>query len=520
MTIIRLFNTSASALLASLIATGLTTAQTYSELWGENGEKWTPQSRLPDFSFAGYRFGEEPLPEPKVTANVKEYGAKGDGETDDTDAFLDAIAYTDSGAILIPEGRYILSDILRIKKPNLVLRGEGPDKTVLVFVTELEDIEPQISATTGGRPTSRYSWYGGFISLDGSFRQKKLADITSEALRGDRKLILSQEPEITAGERIVVQVTDNEEGTFAQHLYSDDPGDMSEFKQKTRIRLISLVEAIEGKLVTLERTLPFDLRNEWPAELTTFNPSVSEVGIEHLTVHFPNKPYEGHFTERGRNAIGMNGVADCWVRNIRIENCDSGMFIYSYLCTIDGVVIRSERESETAETGHHGLRSGVDCLFMNFDIQTPFFHDIGTSYFNHGNVFKNGKGVQLRLDHHKGVNFENLFCNLDVGPGEEVWKSGGGRNIGRHCGARGTFWALHSKNQIPLPPKGFAPDSINIVGARINSPAITKPDGKWIEPISPGKLVPADLHAAQLERRLAKKMPVTRKINESDEETK
>jgi hypothetical protein len=39
----------------SLLVTAVTAAPAeYSALWGRTGEKWTPQSRLPDFSFAGY----------------------------------------------------------------------------------------------------------------------------------------------------------------------------------------------------------------------------------------------------------------------------------------------------------------------------------------------------------------------------------------------------------------------------------------------------------------------------------
>ena len=58
----------------------------YSELWGEHGEKWSPQSRLPDFSFAGYHCGEKPLPNVAPGMSVKEFGAKGDGVADDTQA--------------------------------------------------------------------------------------------------------------------------------------------------------------------------------------------------------------------------------------------------------------------------------------------------------------------------------------------------------------------------------------------------------------------------------------------------
>ena len=53
-----------------------------SELWGAAGEKWTPESRLPDFSFAGYRRGEEPFRIPKAQVSVATFGAKGDGKTD------------------------------------------------------------------------------------------------------------------------------------------------------------------------------------------------------------------------------------------------------------------------------------------------------------------------------------------------------------------------------------------------------------------------------------------------------
>src|SRR6185437_11707244 len=59
-----------------------------SPLWGKAGEAWSASGRLPDFSFAGYHSGEAPLPNPPVKANVRDVGAKGDGVTDDTDAFV------------------------------------------------------------------------------------------------------------------------------------------------------------------------------------------------------------------------------------------------------------------------------------------------------------------------------------------------------------------------------------------------------------------------------------------------
>lgn len=59
--------------------------------YGCSGELWKPAGRLPaDWSFAGFENGDKPVPNVPVVANVKDYGAKGDNMTDDTDAFAKA----------------------------------------------------------------------------------------------------------------------------------------------------------------------------------------------------------------------------------------------------------------------------------------------------------------------------------------------------------------------------------------------------------------------------------------------
>ena len=78
-----------------------------SQLWGRNGEAWSRDSRLPDFSFAGYRRGEEPYRIPAESISVKSFGAKGDGHTDDTNAFRQAIAAGKGKVIKLPAGRCV-----------------------------------------------------------------------------------------------------------------------------------------------------------------------------------------------------------------------------------------------------------------------------------------------------------------------------------------------------------------------------------------------------------------------------
>ena len=89
------------ALYSAATSPALAASLSYSDLWGKEGERWAPSSRLPDFSFAGYHAGGKALTTVPITANVKNFGATGDGTTDDTAAFQQAIAATRNDALYI-----------------------------------------------------------------------------------------------------------------------------------------------------------------------------------------------------------------------------------------------------------------------------------------------------------------------------------------------------------------------------------------------------------------------------------
>ena len=83
-----------------------------SVLFGCVGEQWKPDGRLPDFSYAGYGAGEGPgIPDVPVVADLKrDFGAAGDGVTDDTEAFRQALVLNSSvahGALYLPPGTYM-----------------------------------------------------------------------------------------------------------------------------------------------------------------------------------------------------------------------------------------------------------------------------------------------------------------------------------------------------------------------------------------------------------------------------
>ncbi|MHC4253938.1 MAG: hypothetical protein ACYS9X_32895, partial [Planctomycetota bacterium] len=141
-----------------------------------------------------------------------------------------------------------------------------------------------------------------------------------------------------------------------------------------------------------------------------------------------------------------------------------------------------------------------DNLFTNFDFRVKFIHDISVSHCS-GNVISNGKGVDICFDHHKRAPFENLFTNIDIGAGSRMYRCGGGRSLGRHSGARETFWNIRARKPQSH-PGGFGPASMNFVGIATKERSVKDEKGRWFEAIPPAKLVPQNLHEAQLARRL------------------
>ena len=477
-------------------------AGVHSQLWGREGEKWSAASRLTDFSYAGYRSGEAPIPDVPLKSSVRDFGAKGDGEADDTPAFVRAIEATNNGAILIPAGRYKITDFLNIRKSNIVLRGEGTDKTILFFPKGLEQIKPKAEATTTGRPTSGYSWSGGYITVQGTQTGADLGLVQARATRGSRTIELASPPKVAVGQHIEIAQDDSGNTSLLNHLYAGQSDNVSEAKT-VRIAFVSRVTAVDGMRLTLERPLTTDVDPEWKARVRIFAPSVSEVGIENLAFEFPVTPYGGHFTEEGLNPLAMNGVANCWARNILITNADSGPFLGSRFITIENIVYESKRPPDNAgNTGHHGFTLGSDNLLRNFDFRMRFVHDITGTNGGNGSVATSGKGVDLCFDHHKRFPHANLFTDIDIGAGTRMYRSGGGANLGRHTGAWSTFWNIRARQPQKWPPAAYGPDLLNLIGVETKEPAQLSENGKWFEPIPPQQLQPANLYNAQLARRL------------------
>lgn len=468
-----------------------------SALWGEKGEAWRPDGRLPDFSYAGYGMSEVPLPVPPVVADVREFGAVGDGIADDTDAFEGALEAADHGAVLVPAGRYKITRPLGIHKSNLVLRGAGRDETVLYFPLALFDV---LGEGREGGPWG-WSWGGSFLRVEGEFEEgPPLARVTAGARRGQRRIEVSSTGKISPGQWVRVTQEEND-GSLSDHLHAGCTfrGDCTIAEAGFRsMDWVVRVERVEGRTLDLGRPLRLDLRPEWSPKIYPFLPSVEEVGIEYLTVEFADSPKLTHHKDRGYNAIEMVRVFNGWVRGVRVVNFDNAIhFTDSRYMTGRDLLLEGRG-------GHYGLSMGAsqDSLMTRFVLRNSSFHDLSVANLANGCVFSRGRGPHINFDHHRGAPYENLFSKIDVGV---AWK----RNrlfecsdtpSGHFTAARETFWNIRpmvKKNFVPLWPQ------INIIGPVRQMRSVRQeldPFKPWIESI---RVRPGDLHAAQLSKRLA-----------------
>ena len=476
-----------------------------SMLWGLTGERWEATGRLPDYSYAGYHRREQPLPELQPAVSVKDFGATGDGKTDDTAALKRALDEARGKVIAVPPGRYVITDILEIRHSGTVLQGAGPEQTVFYMPKPLEKIRSNMGETTSGRPTSNYSWSGGIIWAKGQWAGEPLSKVTQSARRGETALVVDQPDRFKVGDDVRLSMRDDDKETLADHLYAGDPGD-TENLRRVGESWIARVVGLDRKTgrIALDRPLRTDVRPEWSPVLYPARGTVEEIGIEHLAFEFPVTPYEGHFTELGYNAIAYSGVRNGWIRDVEIRHADSGIFISGANNTVTEVVWISDRKRDAGRngSGHHGVTlGGTDQLLSRFDFRTKFIHDITVSRGSAGNVAVGGRGEDLNFDHHKYANHANLFTDIDAGVGTNIFRSGGGAKLGRHCGAWTTWWNIRTDRPVGF-PAGWATDMINIIGVRSDGPSVTDADGRWFEPIVPERLRPTSLYEAQLERRL------------------
>lgn len=252
----------------------------------------------------------------------------------------------------------------------------------------------------------------------------------------------------------------------------------------------------------------------WSGAMILFSGNITDVGVENVTIKFPDNPWKGHtFDESGYNGIGFEkGANNGWIQNVTITGADVGIWleITSHHITIENWVLDFEKNRLDGKLqGHHGVNIyGGYNLLQNFELKGKFWHDLSVeSQYSHHNVFRNGKGTDLCIDHHNHDQRNNLFTNLNAGKGTRLYFSGG-KISPWGLSFNETYWNITADtvmkycNQFDKERKHSTNNVC--VGIKTDLPS-AMPDqfGNWFETIDPSVLYPSDLYLAQ--KKLRKK---------------
>ncbi|MCW3840759.1 glycoside hydrolase family 55 protein [Micromonospora yasonensis] len=434
---------------------------------------------VPDVSRAGYRLGDKP-PTPPVVAKVTDFGARTDG-TDSTAAFNAALGWAGQhggGVVLVPPGTYTLSGPVWMHWSKVVLRGASRDSTVLHFTRTLDDGYRPNRQSNGN---SRWSWTGGqvwFVSPERRAQSEAedyagsegwlLGDVLAEvgaASRGQRTLVVSDTSRLAAGEMVVLECQNPSDASLLKHLAGDVPGTRTydwprrapqlvtgsggQYVQYATLQWPVRVEAVlNNRVIRLSQPLKYDLRPDWPARLRDIGPTVSDAGVEQLTIRNELVPQTAHNRHPGSNGVCFQAVHDCWARDVRVENCDLGFG----LTTAKSVTLTAVAVGGRA--AHHSFACRMqsnDNLVENFEIERfsvpvpsgAVHHGLNLEGLSSGNVYRRGQMSEGTFDTHRALPFENARTAITI---ENNGSVGGSAASGPLFGARMAHWNVRITN--------------------------------------------------------------------------
>lgn len=308
------------------------------------------------------------IPVYPVAVNVKDYGAIGDGITDDTEAIRDAIsACSLEHAVFFPSGTYLISGDIALNK-SIVLRGELDDNNQLLSTIESLD---------GAIVFYNSMHYGSAVSVISGFH------------KGSNKISVSDITGFSVGDYILMdQLNDNDFVSITSEEGSGRASTWNSRESGTRVvGQIMQISAINGNEITIDGSINLEYNYDYlktldssitdttefitdlSPEVLVLNNIIEKAGIEDLCINAINS---NEF-----NNIRVIGASNCWVKNI---------------------------ESKHADHAHIYCQRAYRCEFRD-----NFFHHSRIQYgSNHG------YGVEFELQSTENLVENNIFYRLSA----------------------------------------------------------------------------------------------------------
>jgi len=448
---------------------------------------------IPNNTFAGFRYGaynfhqdtdlvKAAFPDFRIV-DMKKSGAKGDGTTDDTKAIVDALDQAGPGTVLyFPAGDYVISDIIRVTKGNLVFMGDGPEKTTFSFQKSLTDLLGAFLKPSGPY-YNRWSNHGGLIWVapgniwgkKGEYLYKKpdgldvgwmngvtIGKVTRPAARGDDTLTVACTPGTTAAQLLdglsIMTWKNDPQNELLVHICGSDLFKKFDWSKTPKVKRdwewLCEVKTATSRgddtwELTLKQPLRIDIREQWAVEIR--KPEVQggaeryieNVALQGITLKMKAHEKWKHFHEPGFSGLFFQRSFNCFVHDVDLFNCDNGIVLDSSKC----ITIKKTRLLGD-EKRHHGyyFRYNVhDCIVTGFQIGNCGNEGLSISHRSSGNVFNDGIMEHGSFDSHRGIPFDLIRTNITLVRNDG--HQGGNPDAGPHNGARVVHWNITNKSR-------------------------------------------------------------------------
>jgi hypothetical protein len=462
-------------------------------------------NRVPDFSYAGYHYGERPLPNVAVVETI---GPVDGDDTATIQAAIDqvgALALDENGhrgAVLLEPGSYQIGGQILVNASGVVLRGSGDDgDPAQDTILQITGTSTRTGVVLGSGDSSPWE-EGTGVEVSSSFVPV-----------GSLSFDVESTTEFAVGDEVVIRHHSDQGwidaidggGTASGPAWPAGSKDLTWFRK---------IVAISGSTITLDAPIYSHLDSS--LSHTTVHPMTNkgyrtEVGLEDLRVDIQTQG--GEDEAHAADAITVTGAQDSWVRNVTaLHFTHAGVATHGSVritvadsVAIDPVGIRTgarfynfDAEGNSnlilftgclAQDGRHnmivnGTGSASGIVFHNIDSRGDSSASEGHRYFSHGMLFDTIYGTT--------EGFVQLINRGDYGT-SHGWAS-----------AHSVIWGNTGRSRIQKPPtaQNYAFSSVGSLSESYPFPA---EGGTGVNDVrDQGELFPLSLYEAQLCERLGK----------------
>ncbi len=271
-------------------------------------------NRIPDFSYAGYKYGDSPIPHVRTVKTVRP--VEGDN-TAHLQAAIDEVGQRTAdasgfrGALLLAPGNYSVAGTLRVNQSGVVLRGSGdgadPARDTIIQATGNTPVSRDVIVLGGGASTG---WRGQVAGTR--------TDITTDWVKvGSRSFEVADASALKRGDNIIL-IHPCTEAWLAAIDHGGTATDAGWTVDSQPITYNRYIRSIRGNTVTVDVPLFEHLRRDRSQSyLYVWDRAglVTGVGVESLRIdiQFAGDPDvdEAHAWV----GVKVRQVEDAWVRD-------------------------------------------------------------------------------------------------------------------------------------------------------------------------------------------------------------